>query len=1093
MPSNRTEKFKYRAFISYRHADNKQEGRKWATWLHQAIETYDVPDDLAGTKNSRGDEIPARIYPIFRDEEELPADANLENAIVRALDKTQFLIVLCSPRAVQSSYVADEIDYFKKLGRSDQIVAAIIDGEPNASWDKGKLSSGFSKEDECFPLPLQFRYSPEGERTDKRAEPIAADFRTNIDGRTQEGWTSPEAFRQALTKAGTMDSATIRDRVAAYEKQLHLMLLKVVAGILGVPLGDLTQRDKEYQLAQARQKARRLRQWLAGVAVLAAVAVGAGVVAYFQKQQADLQRTEAERQRAQAEINEQRAVTERDKALMNQSLFLMDQAEQQNKAGNHDAALLLALNALPGPYGGARPMPSIRKPLLTAGLMNALHSRLTVDGNLTMASLSADGKMAAVASRDGTTSVQDIETGTTVATLSDRRVDEVAFSPDGDLLAGSDGFRTISFWNTSDWGEPVANIPLQGKQTQKLVFSPDGTRIAALQSSESISVWSSPEGALLQQLAIPSGNMMEKVAFSPDGTFVMAVNWDNEAFVWRLGENAEPLRISPSAPAAALRYNHRMPAFSPGTMGDDTAIIYYQPDTGMQVLRAVDGTVINSVDKAHAFLSPKGNRVMALPAMGANGYTGENERIAKTPYLYLTDKNLSVPLSHFNAISYGLFSPNGEYLLTLPQLGNATLWSAETGQKLRTYHFGASDRPAFTADSRYILTQSTSDDRADIWSVETTWHPVIQERPPGFGNRHMSVQARRLVQATQTGPQATSDYRTRLYDLKEGHLVQEITPGCMPSHDKLSADGSVLFLYCREDKEALAYGTRDGALINRFTIRRMDRLSLSPDGKHLVSSAFSGLDLRSIATGETLASLEAPASEVLFSADGSGFYYTSYDDQVRYFGIDTMTDRLVTDQVEDADPTAINEPISQLVLLTEKRRTAVAIDSITGKEAWRFSSEKQIQEIATSPDGSRVATANSDGVIMVMRSDTGEPIHTIRADGYINSLFFSPTGAYLFANGSTVGVWTVATGDPYFVVPEGYRMSHAAFSADGSNLVVATYDYGIQWWPLAIDDPVIFARKHLPENRRCLSTTERQTYFLDPLTEAEQAARGCKP
>jgi len=41
-------------FISYRHADNRDLGRQWATWLHQAIETYEVPADLVGTQNERG-------------------------------------------------------------------------------------------------------------------------------------------------------------------------------------------------------------------------------------------------------------------------------------------------------------------------------------------------------------------------------------------------------------------------------------------------------------------------------------------------------------------------------------------------------------------------------------------------------------------------------------------------------------------------------------------------------------------------------------------------------------------------------------------------------------------------------------------------------------------------------------------------------------------------------------------------------------------------------------------------------------------------------------------------------------------------------
>jgi len=205
-------KLKYHAFISYRHADNKEPGRQWATCLHQAIETYEVPADLVGKKNGRGEVIPSRIFPIFRDEEELPADADLGNAIVRALDNTKLLIILCSPRAVASTYVADEIDYFKKLGHSDRIIAAILFGEPNASWDKGKLKTGFKIEDECFPTPLQFEYDENGNPTEKRAEPIAADFRINNDRTTEQGWTTIEAYKQHLNATTYLSTKTILPR-----------------------------------------------------------------------------------------------------------------------------------------------------------------------------------------------------------------------------------------------------------------------------------------------------------------------------------------------------------------------------------------------------------------------------------------------------------------------------------------------------------------------------------------------------------------------------------------------------------------------------------------------------------------------------------------------------------------------------------------------------------------------------------------------------------------------------------------------------------------------------------------------------------------
>lgn len=241
---------KYHAFISYRHADNVEQGRQWATWLHQAIETYEVPEDIIGKENDRGEFIPPRIYPIFRDEEELPADANLGNSIIGALDDTRILVVLCSPNAVASAYVANEIDYFKKQGHSDRIIAAMLDGEPNVSWDESKQKKGFVVEDECFPVPLQYEYDQDGNRTENRAEPVAADFRVHFNNQPEQGWTSNGAYRQYLKEHKKFEVKEISRRVEEHQKQQHLMLLKIIAGILGIPLGELTQRDKEYQLEQ---------------------------------------------------------------------------------------------------------------------------------------------------------------------------------------------------------------------------------------------------------------------------------------------------------------------------------------------------------------------------------------------------------------------------------------------------------------------------------------------------------------------------------------------------------------------------------------------------------------------------------------------------------------------------------------------------------------------------------------------------------------------------------------------------------------------------------------------------------------------------
>ena len=57
------------------------------------------------------------------------------------------------------------------------MLAAMIEGEPNASWDEGKQAHGFTPDQECFPEPLRHRVNPQGDLLADRTEPIAADFR----------------------------------------------------------------------------------------------------------------------------------------------------------------------------------------------------------------------------------------------------------------------------------------------------------------------------------------------------------------------------------------------------------------------------------------------------------------------------------------------------------------------------------------------------------------------------------------------------------------------------------------------------------------------------------------------------------------------------------------------------------------------------------------------------------------------------------------------------------------------------------------------------------------------------------------------------
>jgi tetratricopeptide (TPR) repeat protein len=179
MPGGR----RYRAFISYSHRD-----RAIGDKLFRKLDGYRLPRSLRGQSTTRGP-LPEKLYPIFRDREELAASAELPSRLQAALNASDHLVVLCSPAAVKSRWVNKEVETFQGLGRADQIIAVLADGEPA----------------QAFPPAL----------TRDGSEPVAADLRPSGDG-----WSDG--------------------------------VLKVIAALLGINFGELKNREVARARARAR-------------------------------------------------------------------------------------------------------------------------------------------------------------------------------------------------------------------------------------------------------------------------------------------------------------------------------------------------------------------------------------------------------------------------------------------------------------------------------------------------------------------------------------------------------------------------------------------------------------------------------------------------------------------------------------------------------------------------------------------------------------------------------------------------------------------------------------------------------------------------
>lgn len=123
----------YYAFVSHSSRD-----AKIALWLRDKLVNYNIPASIR-----KENQMPKRLRPVFIYQTDL-AGANLQDALQRELEDSQWLIVICSPDGAKSQYVNGEVEHFINTGRANRIIPFIVGGTPHAK----------NPEDECFPPAL---------------------------------------------------------------------------------------------------------------------------------------------------------------------------------------------------------------------------------------------------------------------------------------------------------------------------------------------------------------------------------------------------------------------------------------------------------------------------------------------------------------------------------------------------------------------------------------------------------------------------------------------------------------------------------------------------------------------------------------------------------------------------------------------------------------------------------------------------------------------------------------------------------------------------------------------------------------------------
>jgi eukaryotic-like serine/threonine-protein kinase len=630
---------------------------------------------------------------------------------------------------------------------------------------------------------------------------------------------------------------------------------------------------------------------------------------------------------------------------------------------------------------------------------------------------SPDGRLLAVPSGDKDVTVWNTSTAQArILQGHSARVLRLAFGPDG-LLASASEDNTVKVWNTTT-GQEVWTLRDHLGPVHAVAFSPDGRRLASASEDQTVKLWDATTGALLSTLPaaiIPT--IPVTLAFSPDGGRLAAPGVDNStAKVWDLTSGQE----------FATLHGHTDQVFSAVftpdgrrlvTAGWEGSVKVWDLTTGAREVRSPQFSVDDLSHAAWAVaLSPDG-RQLAL----AGSAVDATVRVYDT----LSGENLFTLRGHSARVVSVAFSPDGRRLASGGLDKTVKLWDTATGQEVLTLrgHTNLVGHVLFDPSGRRLASGS-DDDTVRVWDAtppeEDPRIRTLRGHSAVVYSVAFSPDSRRLASAG-------GDRTVRLWEAATGHEVLLLRGHTKPVYSVAFSPPDGRFLAsASEDSTVKLWDARTGAEV--LTLDRFRSgvrcVAFSPDGRRLATSdAAETVQVWDAATGQALLpplrGHKAYVKFVAFSYDGKLLATGSVDGTVRLWDAATGQEaqkpyRYATRVISIA---LSPDPDSRLLASGDADLTVTVWETANRNELFRRRQHTDyVIAMAFNRDGQRLASASGQEVI-VWDTSTGRNIKELSGlAGTIKGVAFSPDGRRLAACGGykakgEIKIWDRTTWD----------------------------------------------------------------------------------